>query len=55
MRSLLASLSTDMNLGFWYETHVWNTTRQLMGDDAYFTRWGWLSPWKTPAITAGST
>jgi len=26
MTSLLASLSTDMNLGFWYEIHVWNTT-----------------------------
>ncbi|MBS1223245.1 MAG: hypothetical protein H6R23_2865, partial [Proteobacteria bacterium] len=24
--SLLACLSTDMNLGFWYEIHVWNTT-----------------------------
>lgn len=24
--SLLASLSTDMNLGFWCEIHVWNTT-----------------------------
>lgn len=27
MTSLLASLSTDMNLGFWYEIYVWNTTR----------------------------
>jgi len=26
MTLLLASLSTDMNLGFWYEIHVWNTT-----------------------------
>ena len=26
MTSLLASLSIDMNLGFWCEIHVWNTT-----------------------------
>ena len=25
MTSLLASLSTDMHLGFWCEIHVWNT------------------------------
>ena len=29
MTSLLVSLSTDMNLGFWYEIHVWNTTSRL--------------------------
>ena len=30
MTSLLASLSTDMNLGFWYEIHVWNTTNDRL-------------------------
>ena len=30
MTSLLVSLSTDMNLGFWYEIHVWNTTEQAV-------------------------
>ncbi len=29
MTSLLASLSTDMNLGFWYKIHVWNTTHRI--------------------------
>ena len=29
MTSLLVSLSIDMNLGFWCEIHVWNTTEQF--------------------------
>ena len=30
MTSLLACLSTDMNLGSWCKHHVWNTTHHLL-------------------------